>query len=391
MRSNKYPHQHLAGFAATFLIVVGLQPSMAHAQQDCDVLTIPHVAKLVAPNVVRIDTVNREPDVAPGIGSGVIVDVDGNTVTVVTNRHVLQESREATVTLITGEQYSVDNVINFDYARDLALFTIAAADLSPADIGGSNKVEVGEAIVVVGSGLGLDGTVTSGIVSSIRLNNGGEHFQMTAPISRGNSGGGMFNMCGQLIGIPTLSYERGQNINFAVSAKHVEELLDVRDEPVTLEGFTDAISGQRLREDEDLTILLAGAPFNDADSQYIIGLNFHNNGDYGQALDWYLRAAYQGHQMAQNHIGVFYHEGLGVERDSVEAAEWYRRAAYGGHPEAQNNIGYLYLHGEGVPRDITRALLWFHRSANQGWVRLFFVGVPERSMGRLANSRARAT
>ncbi|KAG0272571.1 hypothetical protein BGZ95_011679 [Linnemannia exigua] len=101
-------------------------------------------------------------------------------------------------------------------------------------------------------------------------------------------------------------------------------------------------------------------------------LYHHGHGvpqDYSLAMDWYLKAAKQGHAPAQSNIGDLYAKGHGVPQDYSLAKDWYLKAAYQGHPAAQNNIGWLYQNGCGVPQDHSSAMDWYLKAANHGHAR----------------------
>ena len=138
-----------------------------------------------------------------GAGSGVIVKEDGY---IATNYHVIQGATKVQVTLHNGEQYSA-RIVGSDPSNDIAVIKIDAKDLTTATVGDSSTVEVGDLAVAIGNPLGqLGGTATSGIISALdrTLNVEGTTLtllQTDAAINGGNSGGGLFNSKGGLIGI----------------------------------------------------------------------------------------------------------------------------------------------------------------------------------------------
>lgn len=138
-----------------------------------------------------------------GAGSGVIVKEDGY---IATNYHVIQGATKVQVTLHNGEQYSA-RIVGSDPSNDVAVIKIDAKDLTTATVGDSSTVEVGDLAVAIGNPLGqLGGTATSGIISALdrTLNVEGTTLtllQTDAAINGGNSGGGLFNGKGELIGI----------------------------------------------------------------------------------------------------------------------------------------------------------------------------------------------
>ena len=138
-----------------------------------------------------------------GAGSGVIVREDGY---IATNYHVIQGANKVEVTLHSGESYSA-RIVGSDPANDIAVIKIEASGLTTATIGDSSTVEVGDLAVAIGNPLGqLGGTATSGIISALDRTLDVEGTTLTllqtdAAINGGNSGGGLFNSRGELIGI----------------------------------------------------------------------------------------------------------------------------------------------------------------------------------------------
>ena len=88
--------------------------------------------------------------------------------------------------------------------------------------------------------------------------------------------------------------------------------------------------------------------------------------DYEKAIEWYEKAAEQGHEEAQYALGLMYQNGKGVAQDDQQAFEWYRKAAEQGHSDAQNHLGRMYKYGEGVAQDDQKAVEWFRKAAEKG-------------------------
>ena len=143
-----------------------------------------------------------------GAGSGVIISADGY---IITNNHVVEEAKEDGITVILSDKKEYKaKLIGKDPLTDLAVIKVEAINLPTAHIGNSDEVAIGEMVIAVGNPLGLNSTVTSGIVSAIGRGALGlnrdryavENFiQTDAAINPGNSGGGLFNLRGSLIGI----------------------------------------------------------------------------------------------------------------------------------------------------------------------------------------------
>ena len=178
-------------------------------------------------SITDIIQANRESVVtvktAAGIGSGFFINREGQ---IVTNKHVLSNPDGAEIKTISGNVYKVQKVIHEDPAADLVIASTDATsrESKPVSINAVLPV-VGEKIIVIGSPLGLEQTVSDGIVSALRSNQQSiEFIQITAPVSPGNSGGPLLNMRGEVIGVATFQYNSGQNLNFCVAASRISGL-----------------------------------------------------------------------------------------------------------------------------------------------------------------------
>lgn len=165
-----------------------------------------------------------------GAGSGVIVTKDGY---IATNHHVVEGATKAEVTLHNGKTYNA-TIIGSDPENDIAVIKIDAKDLTPVEIGDSSKVAVGDLAVAIGNPLGqLGGTATTGIISALdrTLNIEGINLtllQTDAAINGGNSGGGLFNSKGELIGIVESKAEAVgvEGLAFALPINSVSEIIN---------------------------------------------------------------------------------------------------------------------------------------------------------------------
>ena len=184
--------------------------------------------------------VNPNPEPATGIGSGVIVSDDGY---ILTNNHVVDGTDEITVTLADGREYSAELIGRDDAGSeiggsDLAVIKIDEKDLSVLPFGNSDVLEVGEWVIAIGTPLNYSQTVTRGIVSAKNRTGFtayGQFIQTDAPINRGNSGGALINIRGELVGINTLiatagSYPIGNiggniGIGFAIPSNMAQQIL----------------------------------------------------------------------------------------------------------------------------------------------------------------------
>ena len=191
-------------------------------------LSMTEVAQIVSPSVAVITTEKMvashsgwfdQNRVISGAGSGVVMSSDGY---VMTNAHVVAGASYITVTL-EGKDYPA-TLIGEDAESDIAVVKVEATGLTPAVMGDSDRLAVGEMVVAVGNPLGeLGGTVTDGIVSALNrsiLVEGNEMslIQTSASVSPGNSGGGLFNMQGELIGVVNAksSGDNAEGLGFAI-------------------------------------------------------------------------------------------------------------------------------------------------------------------------------
>lgn len=163
-------------------------------------------------------------------GSGVMISSDGE---ILTNNHVIEGVQgadgkpEIEVKLSDGRTFK-GQILGRDKELDIALVKIPADHLPFAKLGDSDKAKVGEWVVAIGNPLGLEHTVTQGIISAKgrRLDAGlGAYLQTDAAINRGNSGGPLLNLKGEVLGINTLIRADGQNIGFAVPISEVTRVL----------------------------------------------------------------------------------------------------------------------------------------------------------------------
>ena len=209
-------------------------------------LTTAQVAEMVSPSVVVITTEQvvysqwswyGQSQVESGAGSGVIISSDGY---ILTCAHVVSGASNITVTI--GDKDYPATLVGEDSTSDIAVVKIDATGLTPATVGNSDSLKVGESVMAVGNPLGeLGGTVTSGIVSALNRSvsiqstssvNTMSLIQMDASVSPGNSGGGLFNMNGELVGIVNAksSSSDAEGLGFAIpvndAVKVAQELLE---------------------------------------------------------------------------------------------------------------------------------------------------------------------
>jgi S1-C subfamily serine protease len=167
-------------------------------------------------------------------GSGVVLD---NGI-IVTNFHVAEDGfRYGIVYNDTpeGEEYRTSSWIAIDQFRDICILPSPNTYAKGAKLGNSDNLKLGEKVVAIGSPLGLKNTVSEGIISGFRRIDGYNFIQITAPISPGSSGGGLFNAQGELIGITTLKVIDGESLNFAIPINEVKTIVNSKDTQLEIE------------------------------------------------------------------------------------------------------------------------------------------------------------
>ncbi len=166
-----------------------------------------------------------------GQGSGFVIDKEGH---ILTNYHVIADAQKVEVTLHNRKKYGA-TIVGTDRAHDLAVLQIKAPDLQPMVLGDSTNLQVGQKVYAIGNPFGLAGTLTQGIVSSIRQvqePNGPvieEAIQTDAAINPGNSGGPLLNRHGEVIGINTIiasSVGQSAGIGFAIPINTAKAVLN---------------------------------------------------------------------------------------------------------------------------------------------------------------------
>lgn len=191
------------------------------------------VVQKVRPSVVGVITESFQTYSTSSTGSGIILSEDGY---IVTNNHVVEGGDSIAVTLDDGETYAAE-LIGTDVKSDIAVLKIDAQNLPAAEFGDSSQVEVGEAAIAIGNPLGLNGTVTAGIISAVdrEIQVGSSNMvllQTDASINPGNNGGALLNEYGQVIGVNSakISSEDSEGLGFAIPSNTVgpivEELID---------------------------------------------------------------------------------------------------------------------------------------------------------------------
>jgi hypothetical protein len=189
---------------------------------DNKLVELNNISKIVGPAVLYIETYDRNNQPYKS-GSGFIIENNGK---IITNYHVINNAYSAKVKLADGRIFDIEKVLNYDEDKDIAILKINTNNLPIVQQGDSDNIMSGERIIVIGSPLGLENTISEGIISnSKRILMEKNYIQTTAPISPGSSGGPLLNDKGEVIGIMTLSNIYGQNINFAIPINEIKLYL----------------------------------------------------------------------------------------------------------------------------------------------------------------------
>lgn len=190
-------------------------------------ITTADASKRYAPAVVLVKT-------ARGLGSGFFINQEGY---LITNFHVIQGEKRITVTQFLQEDQILRRILHKDVEiiavapfHDLAVLKISApesTDITSVIFAPKEELNIGEPVFAIGNPMGLERTVTKGVLSQTHRNFGGIlYLQVDAPINPGNSGGPLFNARGQVIGIINMGAVYMDGLNFAIPARHAKYILN---------------------------------------------------------------------------------------------------------------------------------------------------------------------
>lgn len=193
-----------------------LRPVETVVQEDVKTkLTTEEIAELNDDKIVLIET-------DTSLGSGIIIK-EG---LILTNYHVINDAAQISAETFYGDRFNIEGVVVYDQVADLAVLKAEKEfGITPVTLGDPNTSKKGENIFTIGNPKGLRNTLSTGIISGFHNEDGVELIQITAPITNGSSGGGLFNEYGELIGVTTAGYGEG-NLNFAVSVNHIKDWLE---------------------------------------------------------------------------------------------------------------------------------------------------------------------
>ncbi len=190
--------------------------------------TTPDIYRDANPAVVEIEGEQKS-------GSGFMISSDG---IVVTNYHVVAGEKTVSVRLTNGLELTTDEVLAEDQQLDIVILHINGKGFPKLRIGDSARVSPGDSVVVIGNPLGLNSSVSEGLISGIREIDGMKLLQISAPISPGSSGGPVLNHAGDVIGVVRATIVGGQNLNLAIPANVVTSLMATGGSPKLLSALS---------------------------------------------------------------------------------------------------------------------------------------------------------
>jgi putative serine protease PepD len=216
--------------ASAAIVTTSTTSSMSSVSATSLDAAVERAYAIASPSVVYVKSTGV------GTGSGVIYDSTGD---IVTNAHVISGAKSIVVTLSSGKTYTAQ-LVGTDTADDLAVIHISATGLTAARFASTGTYTVAETVLAIGNPLGLQESVTSGLISAlnrtVQESNGAylpDAIQTSAPINPGNSGGALVDLSGSIVGIPTLEATDSQNnsggaaqgVSFAISSARVTTIV----------------------------------------------------------------------------------------------------------------------------------------------------------------------
>lgn len=182
-------------------------------------LSAQEIFKKCSPGIFHISVYNSDGSQL-GSGSGFFISHDG---VLVTNFHVIENAYSASIKLHDGTIAKVDEILGYSIQKDIAVLKADISGVTALTLGDSSEISSGQKVYAIGSPLGLENSISDGIVSNpYREEVGG--IQITAAISAGSSGGALLNEKGEVIGVTFGAIEEGQNLNFAIPINEVKNI-----------------------------------------------------------------------------------------------------------------------------------------------------------------------
>ncbi|MFH1390247.1 MAG: serine protease [Candidatus Margulisiibacteriota bacterium] len=207
--------------------------------------TAGQIAKQAFPSVVIL-VMKDDNGQEVSLGSGFFVRED----VVATNMHVLYGASQGYAKIIDKKtKYDISGVVAIDGQRDLVLLKLLNVNAPSLFLEGTNESVVGDEIYAVGNPMGLEGTFSKGIISSVRQIDGDQILQITAPISPGSSGGPVLNEKGKVIGVSFGTFSSGQSLNFAIPSSYLITLMKNISDVVSIGSIVKSIKPKSIMDD----------------------------------------------------------------------------------------------------------------------------------------------
>lgn len=365
----------------SLLFAVILCTSVVHAK------TAVEVFEQVSPSVVVIKTYDATGK-GQSLGSGVILE-DG---VVVTNCHVVKEA--VTIQVERQETKYQATLRHSDWDRDVCSLAIEGLTGHAVIKGSTSRLRVGDKVYAVGAPKGLELTLSDGLISSLRSVIGGQYLQITAPISPGSSGGGLFDDEGRLIGLPTFYLSEGQQLNFAVPVEWVNELTkrtnssSITEKTTLIEWFNKAIELEKKKDRPGLlnyALRWTKAQPGDVYAWTFLGIAY---GESNQ-LDKAIEACRQAIRINPKHADAWYNLGSAYRESNQhnKAIEAYRQAIRINpeHADAWGNLGIAYEKSNQLDKTIEAYLqaIRINPKDDRVWYNL---GIAYRKLGLTAKA-----
>ena len=304
-------------------------------QKEESIESLPSLIKRIKPSTVIIFAYDDKGEFLK-LGSAFFISQNGD---IITNYHVLQGASSAEIKTADEKTYPITYIVAGDEQNDLIRLSVNIPSQYVYPLSLSKTIpEVGERIIVYGSPLGLENTVSDGIVSAIRdIPDYGRIIQITAPISPGSSGSPVLNMQGEVIGIATFQMVEGQNLNFAIPSERITSLdlkketfsylekykksEEKKDSDYVWEAFEKAIYFLFEKEYEKaLPYLEIAIQVEPAFAYFGMGICYQELESYSKAIEAYKQVInlIPDQAIVYYNLGIAYY-GLSLHKDAIES------------------------------------------------------------------------
>jgi len=370
---------------------------MALSSPVTAVTDLTKLVKSIQPAVATVVVYDVDSNVA-NLGTGFFIDKTG---TLVTNHHVLLGKFRAEIRTADGSTYPIKTVVAENQATDLIKVKV---DIPPEKVHwlpvGAEPPLVAQHVVVVGSPMGLEQSVSDGIVSSVREIPGlGVFYQMSAPISPGSSGSPVVNLQGKVVGVASFQFLQGQNLNFAIAGNSILDLKTDKPgqslsewtfnqsnqksrlaEQMCRKGFSFSIGGQDQKALEYFKMAAENDP-NSTTAWYGLGYCYAGKNSHKDAIEAYKQAirTNPANEISHFHLGNYYFK---IGRYD-EAIETFKQVVLI-NPEfeaAYFNIGMIY-NKIGRVEDAKKAFQIVVRLNPQSKTAYYNIGVASTKLGQ---------